>query len=304
MPSGTQINRSAITLPTEVSGEILQKTQEASAVMQLARRVTLPGRGLTIPMITGDPTAAWVAETGVKPVSNPQLNTKVMQAYKIAVIETFSDEFARDMAALYDALIARIPGALSKCFDSTVLGAVDKPGENFDNFASCTAQSLIATSTASTYDGLVAADTDIATHGGILSGFALSPQARGILLSACDSTGRPLFVNSVAQGAIPMILGVPTYINKGVYKAGTAGTSGTPAIVGIAGDWSQAMFGTVEGVKIDISNNATVTVGSGTTEATINLWQQNMFAVRAEIEVGFRADTSVFNLLTGEVPTS
>lgn len=304
MASGTEINRTSITLPTEVSGEILQKTQEASAIMQLARRVTLPGRGLTIPMITGDPTAAWVAETGVKPVSNPQLNTKIMQAYKIAVIETFSDEFRRDMKALYDALIARIPGALSKCFDSTCLGATDKPGENFDNFAACTAQSLIATSDASTYDGLVAADTDIATHGGILSGFALSPQARGILLSAVDSTGRPLFVNSVAQGAIPMILGVPTYMNKGIYKAGAAGTNGTPAIVGIAGDWSQALFGTVEGVKIDLSDTATVTVGSGTSAEQINLWQQNMFAVRAEIEVGFRADTSVFNLLTGAVPSA
>lgn len=304
MATGVEINRTSITLPTDVSSEILQKTQEASAIMQLARRVTLPGRGLTIPMITGDPTAEWVAETGVKPVSNPQLNTKVMQAYKIAVIETFSDEFVRDMKALYDALIARIPAALSKCFDSTVLGATNKPGENFDNFASCTTQSLIATSDASTYDGLVAADTDIATHGGIMNGIALSPQARGILLGAVDSTGRPLFVNNVAEGAIPMILGVPTHMNKGIYKAGTAGTSGTPAIVGIAGDWTQAMFGTVEGVKVDINDNATVTVGSGTSASTINLWQQNMVAVRAEIEVGFRADTSVFNLLTGAVPTT
>ena len=304
MPSGTQINRTNISLPTEVSSEILQSTQEASAIMRLARRITLPGRGLTIPMITGDPTAAWVAETDVKPVSNPTLNQKVMQAYKIAVIETFSDEFTRDMKALYDALIARIPYALAKCFDSTVIGATEKPGENFDNFASCTAHSLIATSSASTYDGLVAADTDIATHGGILSGFALSPQARGILLSAVDSTGRPLFVNSVAQGAIPMILGVPTYLSKGVYKAGTAGTSGTPAVVGIAGDWSQALYGTVEGVKIDITDNATVTVGSGTSATNVNLWQRNMVAVRAEIEVGFRADTSVFNLLTGEVPSA
>jgi len=302
MASGTQINRTAIALPTEVSSEILQKTQETSAIMRLARRVNLPGRGLTIPMITGDPTAAWVAETGVKPVSNPTVNTKLMQAYKIAVIEMFSEEFTRDMKSLYDALIARIPGALSQTFDNTVIGATPVPGENFDNFAACTAQSLFASANASTYDGLVAADTDIATHGGIMNGIALSPQARGILLSATESTGRPLFVNNVAEGAIPMILGVPTYMSKGVYKAGTAGTSGTPAIVGIAGDWTQAMFGTVEGVKIDITDNATITVGSGTSAINHNLWQENMVAVRAEIEVGFRADTSVFNLLTGETP--
>lgn len=303
------INRSTnyVPLPVEVSSEIMQKTQEESAIMRLARRISLPGTGVTIPVITGDPTAEWVAETGVKPVSNPTINKKLMQAYKIAVIETFSDEFVRDAKALYDALIARIPGALAKCFDSTVIGATEKPGENFDNFASCTAQSLIATTSHSAYDGLVAADTDIATHGGILNGFALSPQARGILLSTVDSTGRPLFVNNVAEGAIPMILGVPTYMNKGMYKAGTAastGVDGVPAVVGVAGDWTQAMYGTVEGVKISTNNTGSVTVGSGTSAQTINLWQQNMVAVRAEIEVGFRADTSVFNKLTGAIPTA
>ncbi len=304
MATGVEINRSNIVLPTDISSEILQKTQEESAIMRLARRVALPGNGLTIPMITGDPTAGWVDETGVKPVSNPSLDKKVMQAYKLAVIEVFSMEFVRDLKALYDTCVARMPGALAKRFDQTVIGAVSKPGDNFDNLASCTAQSILATSDASTYDGLVAADTDIATAGYMLNGFGLSAQARGILLGAVDKDGRPLFVNSAAQGAIPMILGSTTYFNRGLYKEGTAGTSGTPAVVGVAGDWTQAMFGTVEGVKIDINDKGVVTVGSGTSATQVNLWQQNMVAVRAEIEVGFRCVTSAFNLLTGAVPTT
>ncbi|MCR5174613.1 MAG: phage major capsid protein [Oscillospiraceae bacterium] len=303
MSSGVSLNRTFIDLPSDVSGEILQKTQEESAVMHLARRISLPGRGVTIPVISGDPTAAWVAETAAKPVSQPTIGTKLMSAYKIAVIETFSDEFVRDIPALYDALVSRLPGALAKCFDATVIGAVEKPGDNFDTLANCTAQSLIPTSGHTVYDALVAADTDIATHGGVLNGFALGAQARGILLGAVDSTGRPLFINSAAAGAIPMILGAPTYMNKGIYKAGAAGSSGTPAVVGIAGDWTQAMYGTVEGVKISFNDTGVVTAGSGTSASTINLWQQNMIAVRAEIEVGFRADTAVFNLLTGAVPT-
>lgn len=304
MSSGTAINRTYIDLPSDISGEILQKTQDESAVMRLARKITLPGNGATIPVISADPTAAWVAETGVKPVSNATLGTKLMSAYKIAVIETFSDEFVRDVPALYDALVARLPGALAKCFDATIVGAVDKPGDNFDSFAACTTQSLIPSSGHSVYDALVAADTDIATHGGVLNGFALGAQARGILLGAVDSTGRPLFVNNVAAGAIPMILGAPVFMNKGIYKAGTAGSSGTPAVVGIAGDWTQALYGTVEGVKISFNDSGVVTAGSGSSAVNINLWQQNMIAVRAEIEVGFRADTSCFNLLTGAVPTT
>ena len=70
MPTGTATNRSNIELPNDVSAEIIQKTQEGSAVMQLARQIALPGRGLQIPVITGDPEAAWVNETAAKPVSN------------------------------------------------------------------------------------------------------------------------------------------------------------------------------------------------------------------------------------------
>jgi len=290
--SGINTNRSNITLPTEISAEIIQKTQEASAVMGLARRVALPGRGLTIPVISGDPEAAWVDETNPKPISNPTLSTKIMQAYKLAVIVPFSDEFARDMAALYDALISRLPGALALKFDSTVFHGT-APGSNFDTFAAVTAQSISGTGN-SVYGALVAADADIATAGGILNGFAMSPQGKGELLAATDTTERPLFINSVAEGAVPMILGAPVKYTKGAYKAGSSGTGATPDVLGFAGDWTQALYGTVEGVKIDMSNQASLTISGN----QVNLWERNMFAVRAEIEVGFRADTTCFNKIT------
>ena len=301
--SGIPTNRSSVSLPSEVSAEILQKTQEASAVMQLARQVTLPGRGLTIPVISSDPSAAWVAETDEKPVSNPGLSTKLMEAYTLAVIMPMSNQFRRDDRALYDALVARLPGALALKFDQTVIGAVAAPGANFDNFSTCTAQSLIAGVGHTVYDGLVAAFSDIAEQGFALDGFGLSPAAQGILLSAVDSDGRPLFINSVAEGAVPRILGARTVMGRGLYVSGEAGVGtapGTPAVIGVAGDWTQAMYGTVEGVQISISDQATLT--SGTT--VINLWQRNMFAVRAEIEVGFRANLAAFNQLTGAVPQS
>jgi len=287
--AGIPTNRTTIALPTEVSQEIMSKTQNESAVMRLARQIPLPGRGLTIPVITSDPVAEWVDETNAKPISNPGLDKKIMQAYKLAVIMPFSNEFRRDAAALYDELVRRLPLALAERFDATVFGGVTAPGANFDTFAAATAQSIASTNT---YAGLVAADGDIATHGGILNGFVISPQAKAILLSAVDGNLRPLFINSVAEGAIPMILGAQTLQSKGAY------VTGSPATVGVAGDWTQAMYGTVEGVQISYSSDATLTVGSGDSAQTINLFQQNMFAVRAEIEVGFRADVTCFNRLT------
>ena len=283
--AGVPTNRTNITLPPEVAAEILAKTQEASAVMSLARQINLPGRGVSIPVITGDPQAAWVGETEAKPVSNPNLTTKIMEAYKLAVIVPFSNEFRRDAAALYDELVRRLPLALAQKFDATVVGAVQAPGSNFDSFASATAQNITAPNT---YTSLVAADTDIATHGGIMNGIALSPQGKGVLLSAVDGDQRPLFINSVAEGAVPMVLGAKTVLNKGIYDS-------TNHVVVIEKKKKKDMYGTVEGVKIDYSSDATLDLGSGN---VINLFQQNMFAVRAEIEIGFRADVDCFNKLT------
>lgn len=284
---GVPTNRTSIDLPVDVSREIMQKTQESSAIMRLARQIALPGRGTAINVITSDPEAAWVGETSAKPVSDPGLETKIMRAYKLAVIVPFSNEFRRDVASLYDALIERLPNALAQKFDATVFGNGSAPGSDFDTFANVTAQALGTDA----YAGLVAADGDIAAHGGILNGFVLAPQGKSILLGAVDGDRRPLFINNVAEGAIPMILGARTEIAKGAY---VAGTSPAPNVVGFAGDWTQAMYGTVEGVQIGYSSDATLVNG----DETINLFQQNMFAVRAEIEVGFRADTSVFNALT------
>lgn len=287
MASGTPTNRTNITLPADVSQEILQKTQEESAVMSLARKIALPGRGTSINVITSDPTATWVSETAAKTVSNPGLSTKVMTAYKLAVIVPFSNEFARDASALYDALVERLPRALGAKFDNTVFFG-SAPGDNFDTFASVTGHSIASNA----YAGLVAADTDIATAGGNMNGVILSPQGKGILLASTDDNKRPLFINSVAEGAIPQVLGAPTYIRKAAYK------SASPSIVGILGDWTQALWGSVEGVKIDYSADATLDLGGG---STINLFQQNMFAVRAEIEIGFRADTDCFATVTSNL---
>lgn len=283
--TGVATNRTSIDLPVDVSAEIMQKVQSQSAIMTLARRIELPGRGAAINVITSDPEASWVGETAQKPVSDPGLTTKIMRAYKIAVIVPFSDEFRRDVPALYDAIVDRLPGALANKFDATVFGNGSAPGSDFDTFASVTAQAIGGNLT---YSGLVAADGDIATNGGILNGIALAPQGKSILLGATDSNDRPLFINSAAEGAVPVVLGAKTVISKGAYKAGT------PNQVGIAGDWTQAIYGVVEGVKIGYSADATLING----DETINLFQQNMFAVKAEIEVGFRADTSVFNALT------
>lgn len=292
--SGIQTNRSAIDLPAEVAKEIIQKTQTGSVVMQLARQTTLPGKGLEIPVITGDPEASWVAETGMKPVSNPSLSKKVMQGHKLVIIEPFSNEFRRDYATLYDELVRRLPNILAEKYDQTVFFGPDGTLANFDNFANVTAQSL----SPSVYDGVVAAHGDIADQGGMMNGIVLSPNGYNTVLRAKDKNDRPLFIDNLANDGVNRILGASVLTSPKAGKAGTSGSAGDPATLGFAGDWSKAVYGIVEGVSIEFSSDATLMINDGTSTSMINLFQHNMFAVKAEIEVGFIAQTEYFNRLT------
>lgn len=271
----TDISRSTsgVLLPESVSGEILSKVQEASVIQTAARRVILPGSGLAFQTLTGDPAAAWVGETEAKPVSNGTVGAKTMRAYKLAVIETFSNEFRRDKAALYDALAARLPGALAKKFDETVFHGT-APGSDFDTLAGSTAVSLGA----GVYDGIVSAMNTVAVAGYDMNGIILAPQGETLLYSEKDGNDRPLFLaNAATDGSIGSVLGRPVFKSRAAYKDDTVD------VLGFTGDWSQALWGTVEGVQVKISDQATLVQG----ESTINLFQQNMFAVLAEIEVGF-----------------
>ena len=303
--AGIDLNRTSanVVLPKEVSADIWGETLEASAVMSLARQVRLPGAGLSIQTITGDASANWVNETDHKPVSRATLGSKTMTPYKLAVIEPFSTEFLRDLPALYAELRRRLPFALAKKFDSTVFTST-APGSGFDVLSDAAAVAVKpGTGANTTYKGLVAVDTAVSAAGGQITGWALAPQARQYLLGAVDGQNRPLFLGSPSDGGRGLsLLGAPTVTSKAVYK------SGSPNQIGFAGDWNEAMFGTVEGVQISFSDTAAIEDGTkdytaGASTVTIpniiSLWGRNMVAVRAEIEVGFIVrDKALFARLT------
>lgn len=295
---------SNVALPAPIASEIWGATVEASAAMSLARQVTLPGVGTTYQTITGEPAAEWVDETGVKPVDRHTLGKKTMTPYKLAVIEPFSDEFKRDLPGLYAELARRLPYSLAKKFDETIFTGT-APGTGFDVLSDATAVAIKPGSgAATTYKGLVAADTSVSAAGGEITGWALAPQARQYLLGAVDGQNRPFFLDSAASGGRGLtLLGAPTVSTKAVYK------SGSPNQVGVAGDWAEALYGVVSGIQLSISNEAMLqdgtqeltTSGEDTVEVPkyINLFQQNMFALRVEMTVGFLVrDKSKFVRLT------
>lgn len=284
-----------VVLPNEVSDEIWSDVQEQSAVMRFAQRINLPGAGQEIQIITGDPTADWVAETVEATASQSTLDSKVMVGYKLTVIEAFSNEFRRDLPGLYEELARRLPGVLAAKYDATVFHGT-APGSNFDVLSGATAVDLL---TASAYADLVAIDGAISTAGGFNSGFVLAPKARGVLLGAVDASDRPLLINDIQrQGAISSLLGVDTFFTKAVYKPDEASDDGE--VIGFAGDWSDARYGVVEDISVSVSDQATITQGA----TTLNLWARDMFALKATVHLGFGVrDVNKFVKITSGVNT-
>ena len=106
-------------------------------------------------------------------------------------------------------------------------------------------------------------------------------QLVGLLISARSDEQSFNLASGLQVGNV---FGAPVLKTKATFPA-DSGSSATADVIGYAGDFqNDAVYGTVEGVQVSISDQATLTDGAG----AINLWQQNMFAVRAEIEVGFR----------------
>ena len=276
------INRgtTGVNLPPAVANEIWGAVVEESAVMRAARRIELPGSGVTIPLITGEATADWVAETEEKPVSQATLDNKEMTPHMLAVIEPFSNQFRRDLPALYRELARRLPAALSRKFDSTVYGVGAAPSANFDQLTTAPTLTIDGTNT---FADAAAVLNAIAAQGAELTAWVASPVLHGLLLTATDSFGHQFFVsNPITDNSVGTVFGAPVYQTRGLMPTGAGATADK---IGFAGDWANsAVYGTVEGVQISISDQATLNDGTN----SINLWQRNMFAVRAEIEVGFR----------------
>ncbi len=294
-------------LPADVSQEIQARLVDESIVQTMARRVSVPGSGLTIPVISGEPTADWVAEGAEKPVSRHTLNKLSLTPKKLAVIEPFSDEFRRDLPGLYAELVRRLPKSLGKAFDlAAIAGNRNQIGSFYDEGeAAATNADLQTLDATDTYGDILAAITKVATNGYDADGVAVSPAGEALLMGAVW-TGAPVFIPSaMGSRGVGSVFGRPVFRSRQVALAAVdadvdadgsgAGTTEFDTLYGIVGQWDQAIWGTVEGVKVSFSDQATLTDGG----EALNLWQRNMFAVRAEIEIGFVvADPKAFVFLT------
>ena len=288
-----------VILTPEMSGEIWTDSIKQSALTQLATRVNLPGKGVKWQTLNAPNAAEWVGETAEKPVVDPTFGSKTMIPYKLAQIITVSEEFTRDAANLWNAVQAQASEAIAQAIDKTFLaGTIPLPGaDGVDTLAD--AQTVSVKN--GKYVDFVKIATTVLDNNGDLNGIAITNKGLSKFLSAVDENGRPLMVPGVGSTELGSAFGARMIKSPWGYKEAVKASTdpkvnAAPEVLGVAGDWTQAYYGTVQGIRIKMTDTATVKKGS----QTINLWQSNMIAFLVEAEVGFIVrDKSKFVVITG-----
>ena len=289
--AAVDINRgtAGVSLPASVSNEIWGATVEQSTIMKVSRQITLPGNGVTIPMVTGEATANWVAESEEKPVSRPTVSNKAMTAYKLAVIVPFSIEFKRDLPG---ALRRAGPPAPRRPRQEVRLHGVRqlRRARARTSTPSPRPRPLTVDATG-TFDDLIARrQHPRCCRLRQLSAWVATPALYGSCLTATNALGQQIFTpGNAVSASVGSVLGADVYKTRTPMPTGAGATADK---IGFAGDFAgNSVWGSVQGVQVAQSDQATINDGG----TAINLWQRNMFAVRAEIEVGFRVkDVNAF----------
>lgn len=283
-------------LPAEIAGPIFERAARMSVVQQLATQVPLGAEGKSIPVVTGRPTAGWVAEGATKPATKGTMTLKTMTPKKLAAIAVVSDEVVRANPGTYvTTLREELASAFAIAFDYASLHNLGGDGTGTGPFATYIDQTtksneLGANSQANggIYKDLVDSmaeiigTSDASGRKRKVTGFALDDQMEVRLLGSVDTTGRPLWVDlpadefSNALSRPGSLLGRRSFMGEGVADPNNK-------ILGYAGEWMQAAWGVVGGINYSISNQATVTINGSLT----SLWENNLVAIRAEAEYGF-----------------
>lgn len=297
-------------IPAEIAAPIFERAARMSVFQQLARQVPLSYAGVSIPVVTGRPTANWVAEGAAKPATKGTMTLATMAPQKLAAIAVVSAEVVRANPGSYvTSLREQLAEAFAIAFDQAVAhdigGDGTAGGGPFSTYLDQTNKTqeigVFPAAQGGTYQDLVNAiaalveSTDASGRRYRATGFALDTVAEPLLLSSVDTVGRPLWIDvTTGEGFAGsysrpgMLIGRPSVMGEGVATL-------TESVVGYLGDFTQAAWGVVGGISFDTSTEASVTINGTLT----SLFENNLVAIRAEAEYGWVcADVNAFVKLT------
>lgn len=255
-------------LGPEASKFVVGETAKTSAFLKASTQIVLPANGTAVPVI-GKATAGLVVRGDQKPVSNPATSVNVIVPQTIACIIPMHKDLVTDTANIVDVVQTAGATALAEAIDSLVATGFDPNGTaapaNFGHLD--TADTVVVTDRAS----FVAALKAVALSGKRADSIVLStPLLYDLDAETNVTTGAPVFnIVGMTEGTIN---GIPFY------------TFDSADSIGYIGAFKSASkWGTVSGIEVKVSDEASVTIDG----VLQSLYERNLVAVRIEARYGF-----------------
>lgn len=270
-------------IPSEQGELVLKDFLTQSAVTQLAKPevMTKPVKEFTY--LAEGPGAYWVGEAEKIQTSKATWLTARMEAKKLGVILPVSKEFlnytVKDFFAQMGPAIAE---AFYTKFDQAALFGTNSP------YASGVSvwENVVASNN---YVQQGSADNLYLDLNDLLAlveegdndpnGFTTTKRFRKDLRGAVDEKNLPIF-NDARSGETAQALGLP--IGYASIKSWDAAKAAL-----ITGDWDYARYGVLQGIEYAVSEDATITTITDGQGNPINLFERDMFALRATMHIGF-----------------
>lgn len=271
------------TIPSEEGTLVLKGFLTNSVVAQLAKpeAMTKPKKKFTY--LAEGPGAYWVGETERIQTSKATWLQAELEAKKLGVIIPVSKEFLRySVKDFFAQMRPAIAEAFYTKFDQAALFGKNSPyatdmtvWERVTNSGNSIEQGTAANLYLDLNDLLAM----IEDGDGDPNGFTTTKRFRKDLRGTVDQNNLPIF-NDPKGGATSTALGLPIGFASGKswdYAKATL----------IAGDWDFARYGVLQDIEYAVSEDATLTTIVDGEGNPINLFERDMFALRATMHVAF-----------------
>ena len=286
----------AALIPEDASNEILAAIPQASATLQLAKRLpNMSTNQRRVPVMSALASAYFLTgDTGLKQTTEVNWANKYIDAEELAVIVPISEAVLDDAAFdIWGAVKPSLVEAFGIAIDQAVLYGTNIPASWTTNMG---AAGIVAGAAAASQNVSLAAYSDMyeailgETAAGVSGVFGLV-EADGFMVTGSiahtsmkrklrnvrDSNGGLIFSTNMQQAGAYLLDGAPILfpVNGAI--------SATQLL--IAGQWNQLVYAMRQDITYKVLDQAVITDGAG--NIIYNLAQQDMVALRAVMRLGF-----------------
>lgn len=287
-------------IPSEEGTLVLKEFMANSAVAQLAKYEEMTKPKKTFTYLADGPGAYWVTETERIETSKATWLTAEMETRKLGVILPVSKEFLKySVSDFFTQMRPAIAEAFYKKFDQAALFGTGSPyaaGISVFERITASGNKIAKGSTTNLYTDFNGVISLLEDGDHDFNGLTTTKSFKKDLRGALDVDNRPIF-NDTTAGAPSTVIGEPvSYVAKASFD--------TTKALALAGDWDMARYGILQGIEYAVSEDATLTTIQDADGKPINLFERDMFALRATMHVGFMTlKEDAFAALTPAVVT-